>query len=328
MNLETTHIYNTSELLELYDKAFDGIQFSEQNDQTYRAVYYFLSLKGKRIRPLLLMHANQMFGGDVEQTLSPAFGVELFHNFTLVHDDIMDEADIRRGFPTVHKKFNEGTAILAGDLMFILSYKFLSGVDTDILRDSFELFNSTATQIIEGQQMDGDFENRLEVEEEEYIKMIEFKTSVLLAASLKLGAKLARASEQNQELIYEFGRNLGLAFQIKDDWLDVYGDAKLGKRIGGDIVQNKKTYLYIKALKKANEDQKKQLVALQNESDENLKIEKTIQIYNELNINKDAEELMNGFYAKAIDCFEQIDLIESQKVALRNFSEKIYNRDY
>ena len=236
-------MHSPAQLLEMYEQKFSNT-FNNNPTSLYQPVNHIMSIKGKRIRPLLLLIANDMFGGNVQQALFPAYAMEVFHNFTLVHDDIMDNADIRRGEPTVHKKYGLNAGILAGDVMLAYTYKYLTDIPVAYVQPVLQLFNKTAIEIFEGQQTDIDFESRNDVAEAEYLKMIEYKTSVLLACSLQTGAILAGASLPNQQLVYDFGLNLGLSFQIKDDYLDSFGEsAKVGKRIGGDILQNKKTLL-------------------------------------------------------------------------------------
>lgn len=315
-------------LSELYSQHFDGIRFNEKNPEAYDPVYYFLESTGKRIRPLLVMLSCDAFGVDAEKSLNPAFGIELFHNFTLVHDDIMDKATIRRGKPTLHHKYSEGTAILAGDFLLILAYRYLSKVESDHLTPILNTFNTVATQIIEGQVLDASFEKRLFVKEEEYLEMIKFKTSVLLAASLKIGAILGGASDRDQEHIYSFGINLGLAFQLKDDWLDVYGDKSLGKRIGGDILQNKKTYLFNKAYSLSSQAQKDHLTNLVESKDEDYKISETIAIYNHVGAGAETEQLMNVLYDKALGALDKVSISSDAKADLQYFAHRIYHREY
>ena len=237
-------MHSLSQLSALYNEKFGINNFHQNPTGLYKPVNHIMNIPGKRIRPLLLLMGCDLFGGDVKQALNPAFAVEVFHNFTLVHDDIMDNADIRRGVPTVHKLYGTNAGILAGDVMLAYAYRYLTDVSPQFVAGLIAVFNKTAIEIFEGQQMDMDFETRTDVTEAEYLKMIEFKTSVLLGCCLQLGAVLGNATPADQELLYEFGLKLGLSFQIMDDYLDTFGEAaKVGKRIGGDIIQNKKTYL-------------------------------------------------------------------------------------
>ncbi|MTI31604.1 polyprenyl synthetase family protein [Xanthovirga aplysinae] len=319
----------SEELLEIYTNQFKNIRFSEKNESAYEAVYYFLSSKGKKIRPLLVLLSTKLFDGKLEDALNSAFAVELFHNFTLIHDDIMDQAEIRRGQPTVHKHFNEETALLAGDLLLILAYQYLGKAPVFKLSHLFPLFINTAKKVLEGQHMDSVFESMDEIKEQEYLQMIELKTAVLLASSLRIGAILANASELNQNKIYEFGRLLGISFQIKDDWLDVFGQKeKFGKKIGGDIVKNKKTYLYVKAYQLANKEQRKNLTLLKSCKNREDKISKTIALYKELSLDKYAEKLMDYNYRKAMKILDEINIDAHRKEPLFSFAKNLYNRDY
>ena len=326
--LEGINGIKTKHYFERYCELFDDIQFSAKHPEAYEAVNYFLGSKGKRVRPLLLILACDCFSDDVEKSYDPAFGIELFHNFTLIHDDIMDQAAIRRGNPSLHHKFSEGTAILTGDFLLILAYRYLARVDKSVLPKILSVFNTTATQIIEGQVLDASFEGRTNVSVSEYLKMIEYKTSVLLAASLKIGAVIGGADEENQEHIYNFGLKLGLAFQLKDDWLDVYGDKNLGKRIGGDIVRNKKTYLFIKALSLSNTTQRDRLVELSGAQNETYKIDETIGIYNDLGVGADLENYMNIVFREALESLEKISVDPKRKSELHYFAHRIYRREY
>ncbi len=313
---------------ELYSQHFDGIQFNEANTDAYEPIYYFLKTGGKRIRPLLVLLSCDAFGQQVNKALNPAFGIELFHNFTLIHDDIMDKAAIRRGRATLHQKYSEGTAILAGDFLLILAYRYLAKVDPEHLIAILETFNTAATQIIEGQVMDASFEKREFVNEEEYLEMIKYKTSVLLAASLKIGSIIGGASDMDQKNIYTFGINLGLSFQLKDDWLDVYGDKSLGKRIGGDILQNKKTYLFNKAYNLSNQAQRTHLANLVQSEDEDYKISQTIDIYDQVGVGAETERYMNVLYDQALESLDKVSISSEAKADLQYFAHRIYHREY
>jgi geranylgeranyl diphosphate synthase type II len=271
----------------------------------------------------------ELFGGDITTALNPAFAVEVFHNFTLVHDDIMDNAEIRRGVPTVHKKYGLNAGILAGDAMLAYAYKYLADVPSHFIPALLAVFNRAAIEIFEGQQMDMDFEQRTDVKEPEYLKMIEFKTSVLLGCCLQLGAILADAGAENQKLIYEFGLQLGLSFQITDDYLDAFGEAgKVGKKIGGDILQNKKTYLFVAALNHANAEQKKKLDALMTETDEEKKISAMKQIFEDTGARKQALEMTEKFYRLALQSLEKVSVSSAAKKPLQMLAEKINNREF
>ncbi len=323
-------MHSTAELLQLYERHFGGVKLTQIQNEVYDSIHYFISQKGKRIRPLLVLASCEMFNGNISNAMDTAFGIELFHNFTLVHDDIIDEALIRRGEPTVHAKYGDNNAILAGDTILIFAYQYLCKNTTgDQLKEILNLFNKTGLQIIEGQKMDIDFEKRKDVTEEEYLKMIEYKTSVLLAACLRIGATLATATEAQKKLIYNFGLYLGLAFQIKDDWLDTFGSGDVfGKRIGGDIIQNKKTYLFIKAWQIADEKIRQRILELINVTNEGEKITDMLSIYEELGVNQHTKTLMYMYYEKALKCLDEIDIETKRKTVLVDFAGSIYNRDH
>lgn len=275
------------------------------------------------------MMSNELFGGNVHEVLNPAFAMELFHNFTLVHDDIMDKADLRRGIPTVHKLYGVNAGILAGDVMLAYAYKYLTDIPVQTIPEVLRIFNKTAIEIFEGQQMDMDFEKREDVSEPEYLKMIEYKTSVLLACSLQLGAVLAGANAANQKRIYDFGINLGLAFQIKDDYLDAFGESdKVGKRIGGDILQNKKTYLLITALHKAKGEMRDELNALLQNKNEEEKIAGVKNLFNALGVKADTEKRMDELYSKAIESLSSVDADAEQKELLLKLAQAVHTRDF
>ena len=329
MKMNSSLLFSIDDLLELYIKKFENVTFKSENTIANKPIYYFISNEGKRIRPLLLLAACNMFEGSIDIAVNPAFGIQMFHNFTLVHDDIIDNSDVRRGRPAVHKKYSVNNAIISGDLMMIYAYDYLSKVEETQLREVITSFNDTAGKIIEGQQMDIDFETRMDVDEKEYIKMIGYKTSVLLAESLRIGGVVANTSDVNKELIYNFGLNLGLSFQIKDDWLDTFGTGeKFGKKIGGDILQNKKTMLFVKAWKLANTRTKEEIKALMNHEDKNEKIERMMNIYNELGVDDLIESQMTEYFQKGLRYLEKIAIEEERKLPLLNFAHKIYNRDF
>ncbi|PLX19439.1 MAG: isoprenyl synthetase, partial [Marinilabiliales bacterium] len=261
-------MYNLKELQDLINKKISNEKIGREPFSLYDPIKYTLESGGKRIRPVLVLMTCNLFSDKIEHALRPAIGLEIFHNFTLLHDDIMDHADIRRGNPTVHKKWNENAAILSGDAMFIKAYEYFLDCQSTNFREILKIFNSTALEVCEGQQYDMEFEEKAIVTEAEYLRMIELKTSVLLAAALKIGALLGGANEKDADLLYQFGLNIGLAFQLQDDYLDVYGDVKVfGKKIGGDIVANKKTFMLIKAQEMARGEIKEQLNQLLNEQD-------------------------------------------------------------
>lgn len=295
----------------------------------YEPIEYTLAAGGKRVRPQLAMIANQMFGGNDEDVLPAALALEVFHNFTLLHDDVMDKADVRRGRPTVHVKWNENTAILSGDQMLIEAYKLLSGVPADKLPRVLQLFNKMATEICEGQQYDVDFESQEHVTIEEYLKMIRLKTSVLLANALQTGAYIAGADEQAQEDLYEFGINIGLAFQIQDDILDVWGDPKtFGKAVGGDISCNKKTFVYLEAMRRLGDE------AIGNElqqwysqvlEDNTTKIAAVKEIFEQLDVRTACEKVVEKYTQKALALLNQLPQNAATE-QLRQIANKLNTR--
>ena len=318
-----------SALSALYSEKFSVDNFHESPTGLYKPVHHIMNRPGKRIRPLLLLMGCDMFGGDVKQALNPSFAVEVFHNFTLVHDDIMDNADIRRGVPTVHKIFGTNAGILAGDVMLAFAYRYLTNVEPQYIPSLISIFNKTAIEIFEGQQMDMDFEKRSDVTEHEYLKMIEFKTSVLLGCCLQLGAVIGGASAQDQKLIYEFGLMLGLSFQIKDDYLDTFGEAeKVGKRIGGDIIQNKKTYLYVTAWNNANAAQKAQFTALLTEHDEEKKIREVKQLFEATGARQQALNKADELYNVALQSLQKISVGEASQKPLAEMARRIGDREF
>lgn len=302
----------------------------------YAPIEYVLSLGGKRIRPVLMMMAYELWKENGEDVLPQAVALETYHNFTLLHDDVMDNADVRRGKPAVHKKWNENTAILSGDNMLVLAFKWMQSLPSSlslgegVLADVLATFTDTAIEINEGQQYDVDFETRDDVREEEYLEMIRLKTSVLLACAVKIGALMAGAPKEDVENIYQFGVNMGLAFQLQDDFLDVYGDEKVfGKAIGGDITCNKKTYMLINALQKAEGEDK---AALQRwidakEFDRQEKVAAVTAIYNKVGIDKMAKAKMEEYYALATKALDAINVPEERKAALREYAAKMMKRE-
>lgn len=316
-----------STLSEKFETQFNQTHFPSSPKMLYDAAQHILSISGKRVRPVLSLMANELFASLDEDSFYVANAIELFHNFTLIHDDIMDKAPLRRGAATVHILFNESTALLAGDVMLIEVYKNLSKIKAKNLRAVMELFNRTAQEVCEGQQMDMDFENVTEVSFEEYLKMIELKTSVLLAASLQLGSILGGAGIRNQEQLYAFGKNLGIAFQIQDDYLDAFGDPKkFGKKWGGDIMSNKKTFLWIQAQHEANETQKEEMSEISRLNDES-KIEKMLAFYKRFNLDDWAKELKQQYLNKALNHLEEVAVISNRKTPLKDLANQLMNRD-
>lgn len=293
-------------------------------------IQYILALGGKRIRPVLTLMSTNLFSDEITQTLAPAIGLEIFHNFSLLHDDVMDKSDIRRGKATVHKKWNENIAILSGDAMLIEAYKHVSNVPEKHLPEILSLFSKTALEVCEGQQLDMDFETRFDVKKSEYIEMIRLKTAVLLACALKIGAIMGNALTEEADFLYQFGINIGIAFQLKDDLLDVYGNPeKFGKKIGGDILNNKKTWLLISALKKANNTQKKELMqwlgAINFNADK--KIAAVKKIYDDLKLKTAAEKQIEKYYLAALDCLAQVNVADERKSTLLSFTENLMYRE-
>ncbi|WP_066630263.1 polyprenyl synthetase family protein [Labilibacter marinus] len=320
---------NIKELQELVNKKIDSLDIISAPRELYTPIEYTLSQGGKRIRPVLCLMASQLFKKDVNEIIFPALAVEVFHNFTLLHDDIMDNADVRRNQPTVHKKWDANAAILSGDAMMIKAYQYLCKCDAKQLPEAIELFNNVALGVCEGQQYDMEFETRNDVTVDEYLEMIRLKTAILLAGSLKLGAILAKASKKDADLIYEFGINIGLAFQLQDDYLDSFGNQdSFGKKIGGDIVANKKTFLLLSAFKNAKGEDQLNLNHWVDKKDFNSeeKINAVKQIYSKLKVDKLSEEKMNGFYEKAVHCLSQIEGENEAKKELLNFSSKLMHR--
>ncbi|MBS1735982.1 MAG: polyprenyl synthetase family protein [Bacteroidetes bacterium] len=314
------------ELSALFESQFKERQFPEQPQQLYDAAQYLLTLGGKRIRPVLCLMANELFGEINKDTFHVANAIELFHNFTLVHDDIMDKSAIRRGQPTVHTKYNEPTALLAGDVMLVTGYEHLNKIQTKYLPRILSLFNKTAKEVCEGQQLDMEFENRETVSFEEYETMITLKTSVALAASMELGAIMGGAGLHNQHHLYEFGKFLGVSFQVQDDYLDAFGDPqKFGKTPGGDIVANKKTFLLIHALNVADNDTKASLNQLFLSKDEH-KVESVLQIYKDCGVDDWARQLKNEYYQKAMIHLEEVAVIEKRKGPLKELAAYLLNR--
>jgi len=296
----------------------------------YQPIQYILSLGGKRMRPVLTLMAADIFGADCREALPAAIAVEMFHNFSLVHDDIMDDAPLRRGNQTVHEKWNLNTGILSGDAMLILAYQYFEEYEPEIFRSLAKLFSKTALEVCEGQQWDVDFEQRNDVTEPEYLKMIEYKTAVLVAAAMKMGAIVAKTSEENCELIYNFGLNLGIAFQLQDDYLDAFGDpATFGKQIGGDIIENKKTYLYLKAIAQANEYEKENLLqwfSVQPE-DHDDKVVAVKNIFRHTGADATIKQSIKEYTYKAFATLEKLEISDDKKALLKNFGESLMQRN-
>lgn len=294
----------------------------------YDPIRYFLQIGGKRIRPILTLLGAELFGADKEKALSQALSIEVFHNFTLVHDDIMDQAPLRRNKETIHQKWNINSAILCGDVMLIKAYELLCDIDPEKLSETLHLFNKTATQVCEGQQLDLDFEYRDDVSINEYIEMIRLKTSVLLGGALKIGAIIAGASQKDQTEIYEFGQNIGLAFQIQDDILDLYADpVKFGKQVGGDVISNKKTFLHLTALNKATKEQLEIARQLKNEPDIELKVRRTRELYDQIGVKQNCKKKIQEHYNSAINALHRVAVPEENKKNLLELAGYLMDRD-
>lgn len=308
---------------------FNTLQVVKDPVNLYEPVKYILSLGGKRMRPVLTLMSAEIFNADCREALPAAVAVEIFHNFSLVHDDIMDDAPLRRGNETVHEKWNINTGILSGDAMLIMAYRYFEEYEPETFRSLAKLFSKTALEVCEGQQWDVDFEERNDVTIPEYLKMIEYKTAVLVAAAMKMGGIVAKTSVENCDLIYDFGLNLGIAFQLQDDYLDAFGDpATFGKQVGGDIIENKKTYLYLKALQKADDmsrEQLKELFSMQPE-DSTEKIELVKNIFTTSGADAETRRAIEEYTHKAFDTLAQLDIEENKKAMLRAFGENLMQR--
>jgi geranylgeranyl diphosphate synthase type II len=317
------------EYQEFFSSYLKKQSISKEPKNLYEPIEYIVGLGGKRMRPVLTLMAAEVFNQEYEKALPAAMAVEVFHNFSLVHDDIMDDAPLRRGNETVHEKWDINTGILSGDAMLILAYQYFEQYEPVVFRDLAKLFSKTALEVCEGQQWDVDFETRDDVTIPEYLKMIEYKTAVLVAAAMKMGAIVAETSEENANLIYEFGLNLGLAFQLQDDYLDAFGDPEtFGKQVGGDIIENKKTYLYLKAIafsEKAQADELKKLFAFQPEDNSN-KIEAAKEIFNNSGASQVTQEAIQEYTFKAFETLDKMNIEKEKKEVLRTFGENLMGR--
>lgn len=318
------------EILAKFNEFLEHLPYDRKPFSLYEPVKYVLSLGGKRIRPTLMLLAYNLYKDDPESILMPACALETYHNYTLLHDDLMDNADLRRGHMTVHRRWDANTAILSGDSMLVLAYQRMAQCRRDKLAEVLNLFTETALEIGEGQQYDMEFEQRNDVTEAEYIEMIRLKTSVLLACALKIGALLADAPETDCDNLYRFGEKIGLAFQLQDDFLDVYGDTKVfGKAIGGDILAGKKTFMLINALAHANDSQRKELeqwLAINDRPKE--KIEAVTRLYNEIGIDRMATEKIAFYFTESHRYLEAVNVDESRKIELRRYAERMMKRQY
>ena len=323
-------IHNSVDLEKKINTVIDELNYEKNPKSLFEPIEYILSLGGKRLRPILAYMATNLFNDDIEKTTSPAIGLEIFHNFSLLHDDLMDGASIRRGQPTVHTKWNDNTAVLSGDAMLIDAYKYISKVETEDLPTILDIFTTTAMQVCEGQQYDMDFEKRLNVNEAEYIEMIRLKTAVLIAASLKIGAIMGNANDEDANRLYDFGINIGLAFQLKDDLLDIYGNPiDFGKNIGGDIVSNKKTFLLIKALENSNKEKNaalRQWIRAEN-FDPKSKINAVKEIYDDLKLETLTDKLIQKYYLAGLISLSEVNVSDERKEQLLIYTNNLMNRE-
>jgi geranylgeranyl diphosphate synthase, type II len=317
-------MYTFEDLSKQFATYFNIRHFPNEPASLYEADEYFLSLGGKRVRPVMCLMGNELFDDIGNDAWHVAAAIELFHNFTLIHDDIMDQAPLRRGKPTVHEKYSPSTALLAGDVMLVVAYDYLNKVHKDFLHQIIAIFNRTAREVCEGQQMDMDFEKQSQVQLDQYIKMISLKTSVLLAASLQMGAILGGAGQSNQQHLYEFGRNLGIAFQVQDDYLDAFGDpTKFGKQPGGDIRSNKKTFLMIKAL----ESEAASLQKLMKENPDD-KVEKVLGIFKSCGVDQWAIELKEKYINTAFGHLEEMAVVSARKEPMKQLAHFLVQREH
>lgn len=317
-----------AEYSRFFDQQLSEQTFPKQPENLYDPLRYFMTLGGKRLRPLLTLMGAELFGTKAEEALPSAFAVEYFHNFSLIHDDIMDEAPLRRAQPTVHTKWNLPIAILSGDVLFVRAYQEIAKQAPDVIPDLLRMFNQTAVEVCEGQQMDMDFEKRDAVSEAEYIEMIRLKTSVLLGCALAMGAIVAHASTPDQQRIYDFGVEIGIAFQIQDDILDLYADPeKFGKQVGGDVMVNKKTLLLLKAFERANDEQAKQLQGLLSETDLPKKVRLVRALFDTLEVRKAAKVEMEKHYEKAMRSLAEIAVPSEQKAAILEMADFLFYRE-
>ena len=318
-----------TEIQEKVNAYIASLPYERKRKSLYDPIEYVLAAGGKRIRPSFVLMAYNLFHDDVDRILPVATALETYHNYTLLHDDLMDKADMRRGRPTVHKKWDDNTAILSGDTMLVLAYEHLAKCDTKYLKPALDLFTETALEVSEGQQFDMEFETRNDVAEEEYIEMIRLKTSVLLACALKMGAVVAGASDADANALYAFGEKVGLAFQLQDDLLDVYGDPKVfGKAIGGDITSNKKTFMLINAFNRADAGTRAELErwTTATEFDPAEKIAAVTEIYNRLGIDKLAEQRIKEYFEQSRQHLDELSVSDDRKAVLREYTERMMNR--
>ncbi len=316
------------ELSQLFLTHFNTRHFPDQPPGLYDAAAYMLGIGGKRLRPVLSLMGNELFSEIQPDAWKIASAIELFHNFTLIHDDIMDKAPKRRGRATVHVKYNESSALLAGDVMLLQAYEYLNGTDARIVRTLIHLLNQTGKQVCEGQQLDMDFEKSESVTSADYLHMIELKTAVLLAASLQMGSIVAGASATDQQHLYAFGKNLGLAFQVQDDWLDAFGDPeKFGKQSGGDIIQNKKTFLLVKAMESANAEQKKEILQLLDQTSPD-KVQKMLSLFAACGVDEAAKKAEEHYLELAAAHLDAVNVSPERKMPLRELAAYLMQRKF
>lgn len=309
---------------------FNQLALKKEPNNLYEPIQYILGLGGKRLRPVLTLMACEVFDVDCQKAIPAATAVEVFHNFSLIHDDIMDDAPLRRGNETVHEKWNLNTGILSGDAMLILAYQYFEEYEPNIFRALAKLFSKTALEVCEGQQYDIDFEIRDDVTIAEYLKMIQYKTAVLVGAAMKMGAIVAETSSENANSIYDFGLNLGIAFQLQDDYLDAFGDPEtFGKQVGGDIIENKKTYLYLKAIEFASNNEKEQLLHLfsVHPSDNTDKINSVKEIFNQTGASEATQKAIQEYTFKALETLDKMNIGADKKEILKAFGENLMNRN-
>jgi geranylgeranyl diphosphate synthase type II len=321
-------MHTIKELQEKVTELFDNRNYIANPKELYEPIQYSLSQGGKRLRPLLSLLSCSLFGGNLEDVYNSSIGLEIFHNFTLLHDDIMDKSPLRRGMPSVYQKWDANTAILSGDTMFVLAYEYVAKTNPEILVDTINAFNQTAREVCEGQQYDMNFENETHTSIDDYMEMIRLKTAVLIAAALKIGAIAAKASKEQIDKIYDFGILIGLAFQLRDDYLDAFGDQSVfGKPIGNDILTNKKTYLYIKAFELAkdeNLESLKKAFAIENPED---KVEAVLKMYDRLSIKKITQSKIEQLYADSLEILNQLDRQDSDKKEVYSFLQQLIKRE-
>jgi geranylgeranyl diphosphate synthase type II len=324
-------VHSDKELLKIVNDNIDCLDLDKKPEKLYKPIRYVLSMGGKRLRPVMCLMSCEMFGGDIMSAMKPALALEVFHNFTLLHDDIMDKAVRRRNMDCVHVKWNDNVAILSGDAMSIFAYQTLNNLPENKMKPCFDLFSKTAIEVCEGQQYDMDFEEMTDVTEAEYLEMIRLKTAVLVAASMKMGAIIAGASDKDCNLIYDFGINVGMAFQLQDDYLDVFGNVEtFGKNIGGDIVTNKKTFMLIKAKENACEADKKELdkwicCKQFNSCD---KIKAVTSVFRNSGVEETCKSKMEEYLSNAVNCINEVSIESSRKIPLMNLAKELMNRNF